>query len=80
MPNKKYIGKIVNERTTYGFIECEGLAEHVFYHISSCVPEEQLQKNDIVEFELGEGRDGRQRAFNVHIVKEEEDVGTKPVS
>ena len=74
MPNKRYVGTVVVDRSRYGFIESESFPKNVFYHYSQCKPEEQLKIGDIVSFEVGEGRYGGQQALNVFLVKSKEDV------
>lgn len=50
----------------YGFITDED-GNDVFVHYSSIIMEgrKSLDENDIVEFEMGEGKDGRTQAVNV---------------
>lgn len=50
----------------YGFITDED-GNDVFVHYSSIIMEgrKSLDENDIVEFEMGEGKDGRIQAVNV---------------
>jgi cold shock CspA family protein len=80
MTNKKYVGIIVGDKTTFGFIECPELEGNIFYHCSNCVPQEQLMKGDKVSFQLGVGKNGRQQALDVHLFKEEDNVGTNNIS
>ena len=44
----------------------------VFVHYSNITMEgrKSLNQNDIVEFEIGEGKDGRTQAVNVKVVSE----------
>ena len=70
--NRKYVGQVIYDRTSYGFIKCDKLAENTFYHYSQTLPIEQIHKGDAVEFELGEGRDGRTVATNVRLVRTED--------
>ena len=53
----------------YGFITDEA-GNDVFVHYSSIQMEgrKSLDENDIVEFEMGEGKDGRIQAVNVKII------------
>ena len=50
----------------YGFITDED-GKDVFVHYSSIIMEgrKSLNQNDVVEFEIGEGKDGRSQAVNV---------------
>ena len=50
----------------YGFITDED-GKDVFVHYSSIIMEgrKSLDENDVVEFEIGEGKDGRSQAVNV---------------
>lgn len=50
----------------YGFITDED-GNDVFVHYSSIIMEgrKSLDENDVVEFEIGEGKDGRSQAVNV---------------
>ena len=74
MINKKYVGKVISHQGSYGFIRTEELVDNVFFHCTDCIPEEQLRWGDIVEYELGTGKDGRQKAIHVHLIKSAEDV------
>ena len=72
--NKKYEGTVATDKGRYGFIQCSELDRNIFYHCSACVPEEQIQHNDPVEFELSEDRKfGGLQAINVRK-KETKDV------
>lgn len=55
----------------YGFITDEA-GNDVFVHYSSIQMEgrKSLDENDIVDFEIGEGKDGRTQAVNVKVVSE----------
>lgn len=55
----------------WGFITDE-TGNDVFVHYSSIQMEgcKSLNQNDIVEFEIGEGKDGRTQAVNVKVVSE----------
>lgn len=55
----------------WGFITDEA-GNDVFVHYSSIQVEgrKSLNQNDVVEFEIGEGKDGRTRAVNVKVVSE----------
>ena len=55
----------------WGFITDES-GNDVFVHYSSIQMEgsKSLNKNDVVEFEIGEDKDGRTQAVNVKVVSE----------
>ena len=55
----------------YGFITDEA-GNDVFVHYSNIQMEgrKSLNQNDIVEFEIGEGKYGRTQAVNVKVVSE----------
>ena len=55
----------------WGFITDES-ENDVFVHYSSIQMEgrKSLNQNDVVEFEIGEGKDGRTQAVNVKVVSE----------
>ena len=55
----------------WGFITDES-GNDVFVHFSSIQMEgsKSLNQNDVVEFEIGEDKDGRTQAVNVKVVSE----------
>lgn len=55
----------------WGFITDES-GNDVFIHYSSIQMEgsKSLNQNDVVEFEIGEDKDGRTQAVNVKVVSE----------
>ena len=55
----------------WGFITDES-GNDVFVHYSSIQMEgsKSLNQNDVVEFEIGEDKDGRTQAVNVKVVSE----------
>ena len=55
----------------WGFITDQNKND-VFVHYSNITMEgrKSLNQNDIVEFEIGEGKDGRTQAVNVKVVSE----------
>ncbi|MBA7496416.1 hypothetical protein ES702_07024 [subsurface metagenome] len=65
--------KFYNQTRGFGFITPEGEKEGVFFHCSD-VGEQfgYLQQNDQVEFEIGEGREGKEKAVKVKRITEEE--------
>lgn len=52
----------------YGFISVEGNTEDIFVHHSAIDMQgfRTLEEGQLVEFEVGEGKQGRQQAINVH--------------
>ncbi len=70
MPNKRYVGTVIVDKTSYGFIECCDFPKNVFFHCSQCKPEEQICKGDTVSFEIKEGKYGGQEATHVRLEKE----------
>lgn len=75
--------KWFNSQKGYGFITDENGKDH-FVHHSSILMEncrKQLSENDIVEFEIGNGNNGREQAVNVTVISDEmnESVGGKEI-
>ena len=58
--------KWFNNQKGYGFLESED-GKDVFLHYSNIVMEgfKELEENDVVNFEVGVGNDGREQAINV---------------
>jgi cold shock protein len=56
----------------YGFITPEGGGADVFFHASSLdnVAFDELQEGDTLEYEPGEGKNGKSAAFNVSRIHE----------
>ena len=65
----RYVGTVIYDRTSYGFIKCPDLEENTFYHYSVCVPQEQIHRGDVVEFEIGPGRNGKVQATKVRLLR-----------
>lgn len=55
--------KFYNDDKGFGFISYE--SGELFFHIRQCEEGYQPQQDDVVSFEMGEGRDGRPCAINV---------------
>ncbi|MBA7622578.1 putative cold shock protein A [subsurface metagenome] len=65
------IVKSYNEKKGYGFIAREDNQGDLFFHVSDLVDRNHNpQQNDEVEFEVAEGRKGRQKATQVKRVVE----------
>lgn len=58
--------KFFSNTKGWGFITCED-GKDVFVHYTGILMEgrKTLNQNDVVEFEIGEGKDGRPQAVNV---------------
>jgi cold shock protein len=56
--------KFYNNAKGFGFIKVDGSGEEVFVHVSGL--KEEIRENDVVEFELQEGKKGL-NAVNVRI-------------
>ena len=63
--------KFFDRTKGWGFITDENKND-VFVHYSNIQMEgrKSLNQNDIVDFEIGEGKDGRTQAVNVKVVSE----------
>ena len=63
------IVKFFNDSKGYGFIAPEEGGQDVFVHISDIQSSgiEQLKEDDAVDFDLGDGRDGRSKAINLSM-------------
>ena len=49
----------------FGFIVSEEGGNDIFFHISNCAEGYQPNEGDMINFDLGQGRDGRTAATNV---------------
>ncbi len=70
MPDKRYLGTVIVDKSAYGFIECPEFPKNVFYHYSQCQPEEQIHLGDIVSFDVKENQYGDKQATNVRLERE----------
>lgn len=63
--------KFFDRTKGWGFITDDNKND-VFVHYSNITMEgrKSLNQNDVVEFEIGEGKDGRTQAVNVKVVSE----------
>lgn len=57
--------KFFNRTKGFGFIKMDGAEKEVFVHVSGI--KDQIKENDVVEFEIQEGRKGP-NAVNVKLV------------
>jgi cold shock CspA family protein len=73
----KYVGTVVTDKVSYGFIKCDKLEENTFYHYTQCNPKDRIRVGDVVEFEISESRFGRSQATNVHLIRDKEGYATK---
>ena len=66
----KGIVKKFDEEKGYGFIARDDGGKDVFFHFSNIETDgfKTLDKEDKVEFEIGEGRDNRKQAVNVRKI------------
>lgn len=61
---KKGVVKFFNSTKGFGFIKVDGSGEEIFVHVSGL--KDQIKENDVVEFELQEGKKGL-NAINVKL-------------
>jgi cold shock protein len=57
--------KFFNDQKGFGFIIQDSGEGDVFFHVTQCSEGYQPQEDDLVEYEIGEGRDGRPAAQQV---------------
>lgn len=57
----------------FGFIQSEDSEGDIFFHANSLenVAFDDLNEGDTLEFEVGEGKNGKEQANNVTLVEEE---------
>lgn len=62
-------GTIKALRDGFGFVTMEGAEKDMFFHANNLdgVEFNDLQMGQELEYELGEGRDGRQQAIEVRL-------------
>lgn len=61
--------KFFNDSKGYGFISRAG-QDDIFFHCSEFLNCDSVDKEDKVEFEVGEGRDGREAAIKIKLIQE----------
>lgn len=63
------IGTIKVLKNGFGFIKSEDTAEDVFFHLSNLegVEFDELEVENEVEFEVGEGKNGKDQALNIKL-------------
>jgi cold shock CspA family protein len=58
--------KFFAEKKGFGFIVPENdSAQSIFFHISDCLSDFEPDKDDVVTFAMGTGRDGRPKAVEI---------------
>ena len=59
----------------FGFLECADVDGDVFFHANSLVDVQfdDLNEGETLEFEMGEGKNGKEQAENVTLVEGEQD-------
>lgn len=65
--------KFFNRNKGYGFIDVPDQEKGIFFHYSDVLEDRDLEENDEVEFEMGEGPKGP-KAINVKRVEEKEEI------
>jgi CspA family cold shock protein len=62
--------KFYNEERGFGFLARDDGGEDVFVHVREVADGQELEKGNVVQFDIGEdGRSGRTRAVNVRVVE-----------
>jgi len=56
----------------YGFLQCEEAENDVFFHANNLENAEfnDLNEGQTLEFEIGEGKNGKEQAINVTLVQD----------
>ncbi|TET25048.1 MAG: cold shock domain-containing protein [Candidatus Aminicenantes bacterium] len=61
--------KFFNIKKGYGFIDREDKQGDIFFHATGVLESGYLEQNDKVEFEIGEGKNGKKKAVKIRRVK-----------
>ena len=61
--------KFFNIKKGYGFIDKEDKQGDIFFHVTDVLENRYLEQDDKVEFEIGEGKDGKKKAVKIRRVK-----------
>jgi tetratricopeptide (TPR) repeat protein len=54
----------------YGFLAVEGQKDDLFFHITQVHGRDSVEEGEYLEYDLGEGRDGRPAAVNLRVIAE----------
>ena len=67
-------GSIKVLKEGFGFIKSEESSSDVFFHANNLegVDFDSLNEGDTLDFEIGEGKNGKQQAVNVTLVSSED--------
>lgn len=60
--------KFFNVKKGYGFIDREDKGD-IFFHVTDVEESRHLEQNDKVEFEMGEGKNGKKKAVRIRRVE-----------
>ena len=71
--------KFYNTQRGFGFITREDNNEGIFFHHSDVGEDRYLEQNDEVEFSIGEGKEGKDKAINVKRIERQEDQLNLPL-
>jgi len=61
--------KFFNIKKGYGFIDREDRQEDIFFHVTDVQESRYLEQNEKVEFEIGEGKNGKKKAVKIRRVE-----------
>lgn len=66
--------RFYNQKKGYGFIDREDNKGDIFFHVTDVLESRYLEQNDQVEFEVKEGRKGKDKAVKVTLRAEKKSV------
>jgi tetratricopeptide (TPR) repeat protein len=68
-PSGRPVGrvKVYFEDRGFGFLEVKGSKDDLFFHITDVQGRDSVQVGEHLEYEVGEGKDGRPRAINLRV-------------